>query len=231
MEFLFLLLTAFICFFVFIFVRKFWNRNGIFTLGICGAIGANVYNSITYPVLDFGLIFGVDSIIYTLFIFCLLTLIQDKHSNASTVLLYSTIGSILFNAIIEILATLSSQNTLDNSNLNNFIASLASAFATFVALILVIKLFKYFSNKNVNIYVNFSICILVASIINSLLYFGITTLVSQSFDLNTFWLMMAGSYIGKLLSTIFALIAWFICSIIDKKCSKNKTEFENNKKI
>ena len=68
---------------------------------------------------------------------------------------------------------------------------------------------------------------LIASFINSLIYFGAVEIIT-GFQEN-FWGQLGASYIGKLMSTAFSLLTYFICTKLPyKKIDENDNQIEKN---
>lgn len=72
MDFLYLVLTVFVIFGALILANHFWGKDALFVIGIGSAIGASVYNIEDYGIQIGNVIFGIDSIVYTVFVFILL---------------------------------------------------------------------------------------------------------------------------------------------------------------
>ena len=91
--------------------------------------------------------------------------------------------------------------------------------ATLVALLIALKLFEILENKKVNIFINIAIVILIASLINSTIYFGCVTIINGVYD--NFISMLIGSYIGKTMCLILSLITYLIISKYNYKKLNN----------
>ena len=225
MGFWLLIIVAFVCFGGLLLVRAVWGRNGVFVLGIGGVVGSNVYHIGDYPIIEGNFVWGIDSIIYTLFLVCVMVLAMDKHEKSAYVLMYSGIGSILFNAMLQFFASWGSSG-IETGVIYGLISNALSAFATFLAVYLVLKLPKILKTKHWNDYFIMILCIVLASIINSLIYYGGIALVEGGFDANFGWTLLS-SYLGKALALTFAIIMWAFSKLIDKKRNINNKEIED----
>ena len=67
-----LILFTVLMFIIFVIARKMFGKNALFVIGIGSVIGANLYNANDFPIAIGNLVFGIDSIIYTLFVFSIL---------------------------------------------------------------------------------------------------------------------------------------------------------------
>lgn len=226
MDFLFLVLTAVLVFVILIVSNRFWGKDALFVVGIGCAIGSNIYNVGDYGIVIGNLVFGIDSVIYTVFVFVVLLCLKNYDEKSVFTLLYSAMGSIMLSALLVFIASWASAGFASNL-IWGFVSYLISVIATFVALFTTIKLFKYFEGKNLNVYLNFLINVLIASFINSLIYFGAVAIIS-GFEEN-FLGQLGASYIGKLMSTAFSLLTYFICTKLPyKKIDENDNQIEKN---
>ena len=224
MDFLFLVLTAVLVFVILIVSNRFWGKDALFVVGIGCAIGSNIYNVGDYGIVIGNLVFGIDSVIYTVFVFVVLLCLKNYDEKSAFTLLYSAMGSIMLSALLVFIASWASAGFASNL-IWGFVSYLISVIATFAALFTTIKLFKYFEGKNLNVYLNFLINVLIASVINSLIYFGIVAIIT-GFQEN-FWGQLGASYIGKLMSTAFSLLTYFICTKLPyKKINENDNQIE-----
>lgn len=224
MDFLFLVLTAVLVFAILIVSNRFWGKDALFVVGIGCAIGSNIYNVGDYGIVIGNLVFGIDSVIYTVFVFVVLLCLKNYDEKSAFTLLYSAMGSIMLSALLVFIASWASAGFASNL-IWGFVSYLISVIATFAALFITIKLFKYFESKNLNVYLNFLINVLIASFINSLIYFGAVAIIS-GFEEN-FLGQLGASYIGKLMSTAFSLFTYFICTKLPyKKIDENDNQIE-----
>ena len=224
MDFLFLVLTAVLVFAILIVSNRFWGKDALFIVGIGCAIGSNIYNVGDYGIVIGNLVFGIDSVIYTVFIFVVLLCLKNYDEKSAFTLLYSAMGSIMLSALLVFIASWASAGFASNL-IWGFVSYLISVIATFAALFTTIKLFKYFEGKNLNVYLNFLINVLIASFINSLIYFGAVAIIS-GFEEN-FLGQLGASYLGKLMSTAFSLLTYFICTKLPyKKIDENDNQIE-----
>lgn len=224
MDFLFLVLTAVLVFVILIVSNRFWGKDALFVVGIGCAIGSNIYNVGDYGIVIGNLVFGIDSVIYTVFVFVVLLCLKNYDEKSAFTLLYSAMGSIMLSALLVFIASWASAGFASNL-IWGFVSYLISVIATFAALFITIKLFKYFESKNLNVYLNFLINVLIASFINSLIYFGAVAIIS-GFEEN-FLGQLGASYIGKLMSTAFSLLTYFICTKLPyKKINENDNQIE-----
>lgn len=217
MKILLLILLGVGLFAILSFLFKRFQKDIIYVLAIGSAINANIFSSTNYPIVTNDIVFGVDSVLYTLFVFCIFLVWLKFGKKDANSLLFSSVCSIIIGAVIELVSNLSS-NGFKNEFLNQFLLYLFSVVATFVAIKIMLLFLEKLKNKN-----KFVLCflsVLIASFIDSLIYFSLGAILSSlSGD---FVLLLAGSYIGKL----FAICLCLICLLIIEKLEKTKTQNE-----
>jgi len=233
-----LILVAVFCFAFTCFFRKWRDKDILILIAIGCAINANIFNSNTVPVEVGNLVFGIDSIIYTLFVFTVIIEARDYGIKDAKSMTTITIAAIMISATIEFFAywSFSGINTQILISLGLYVIS---AFGTFVAIWAMLWLFQTLKKKNVNRFVNIALCILIASIINSFIYFGGAFMIGAGTSSN-FVGALIGSYIGKIFCIFLALVVYFINTTfwipkgLEKKyCKKSKTQIQsaNNENI
>ena len=203
-------------------------KEAMFTIAIGAVIGSNIYNSINYPIDILGLNFGIDSIVYTIFMFCLLLMYIDYGKKDFKALLYTSLFSILFTAFLYFMGTFSQQG-YSLSLLLSTLSYINSIIGTFLGAFAMIKVYDFLKKKNCNIYINIFLCMIVASLINSLIYFVLTFIINHSI-IDSMLISLAGSYIGKLISSLLCLLIFFLHTFKSKK-TKEKIKQTNEENI
>lgn len=203
----FLILIAFLAFGFIAFIRKWHDYALLFTIAIGFAVNANIYNSFTNPVACGNIIFAIDSILYTGFMFTIMICAREYGVQKAKIITSSTIAAILVSAVIELLANISSFG-FDWSYVTKFSSYVFSAIGTFGGVWSMLWVYEKLDKKKVNVYVNFAICILIASVINSAIFYGFNVLTSGVTE-NFGWILL-GSYIGKVFSILLGLLVYFV---------------------
>jgi len=201
----FLILIAIIAFAFITFIRKWHDYAMLFSIAIGFAVNANIYNSVSNPVYFHNIIFAVDSILYTGFTFTVLICAKEYSVVKAKILTSSAIAAILISAMIEFFAEMSS-NGYDFELVKNLLSYFFSALGTFFGIWVMLYIFEKLDR--INIYIVFSICVLVSSIINSTIYYSYYLVVAD--DRSNIGYILLGSYIGKLLSIELGLISYYI---------------------
>ena len=192
-----------LCFLIVALAIRFFPKDATFTIAIGAVIGANIYSALAYPINIFGLTFGIDSIVYTLFLFCLLLMHESYGKKNMRVVLYTALFSIFFTAFLFFMGNLS-QGGFSSALMMNFLSYIFSIVATFCAAWVMIWLYDKFKTAGLNIYLNFLIVILLASLVNTMIYFGLSVLIT-GLVVENFVALMAGSYIGKFVASMCCL--------------------------
>ncbi|MFQ6749288.1 MAG: VUT family protein [Clostridia bacterium] len=200
---LFFSIFTILCFLIVGVAIRFFPKDATFTIAIGAVIGANIYTSLAYPISIGGITFGIDSIVYTLFLFCLLLMHESFGKKNMRVVLYTALFSIFFTAFLFFMGNLS-QGGYSNALMMNFLSYLFSIIATFCAAWVMIWLYDKFKLAGLNIYLNFLIVILLASLVNTMIYFGLSFLLT-SLVVENFLLVLVGSYIGKFVASMCCL--------------------------
>lgn len=198
---------AFIGFAFITLIRKWNDYSSLFTIAIGFAINANIFNASTAPMSWGPLVFSIDSILYTGFMFCVVICANEYGIRKAKILTLSTIAAILLSASIELFAKISTFG-YSTEYMSNFGAYFFSSIGTFLGVWLMLLIFEKLKTKNTNIYFNIALCILISSIVNSTIYYSYTLLISQAFE--NFAYMLIGSYIGKIICINLSLISFYI---------------------
>ncbi len=191
---------------------KKYRNTALYALAIGGVVNANFFHSGLYPIDCFGLPFGIDSILYTLFVFCVAyTLIKEDRKSAYLIA-FSGIIAIIFSALMQLFADILS-NGASIEALNTFLGFIISAFASVVAIVVIIEVLNRLKIK-INSYFLIIIGVLIATIINSGIYFPLSCLINGT-PANIFTLLLT-SFLGKLLTLGFSLLTFLLLNILDK---------------
>ena len=198
---------AFIAFAFITLVRKKHDYAMLFTIAIGFAINANIFNATTAPMLLGPIVFSIDSILFTGFMYAVIVCAHEYGIRNAKILTSSTIAAILLSAVIEFLAKTSTTG-FQSEYLTGFLGYFFSAVGTFAAVWLMLWVYKLLKSKKCNTYINFVVCIIISSIINSSIFYVFTRITTA--DPSNLPYMLAGSYLGKLFCIILCLVSFFI---------------------
>ena len=183
---------------------RLFPKDAAFTIAIGAVIGSNIYNCSAYPIEIGGLVFGIDSIVYTIFAFCLLFMHIFYGKKDMKVVLYTSMFSIFFTAFLFFMGNISQSGYTDGIMLN-FLSYLSSILATYLAVFAMVWVYEKLRGKNINIFLCIFVSLLVVSLVNSAVYFGLSV-ACGAFTPTNFLISLAGSYIGKLIASACCLV-------------------------
>lgn len=212
MSFLFLPFIAFILFGLLIIGYHFFKKDALFVFAIGCIIASNIYNIGTYPLQVGSFTFGVDSVLYTVFVFCILLAYIDFGKKDAMTITYTAMASTTLTAIINFIALWATSGVIGENITWSLISYIFSVIGTYIAIVIMIKCIEKLKNNYLKIFVG----ILVASIINSIVYFGLIALATLSIETN-FLGNLLGSYLGKFMTLLFTFIAYSIICTLKKK--------------
>ena len=125
--------------------KKYRNKS-LFALAIGGVVNANFFHAGSYPIEMFGLPFGIDSIIYTLFVYCVIVMYFYDGKKSANVLAFSSIIAIVFSALMQLASDLFAfGSSIDAWKV--FFTFMASVVASVVAIIVVLEVLDRIKNK------------------------------------------------------------------------------------
>lgn len=195
----------------------------LYALAIGGAVNANFFHAGNYPVECFGLPFGIDSIIYSLFAYCVVIILLKVNRKEAYILSFSSIIAIMFSACMQLVADLLTQGS-SVKVWQTFSTFTVSAITSLIAIWVMIEIVEILKNKNVNSYLLLIFGMLLATFINGLLYYPLATLIN-SVPENIIVLSLT-SLIGKFISSIFGLLAFYFMNKIECIIKKKNSNTE-----
>lgn len=191
---------------------KKYRTTTLYALSIGGVVNANFFHAGNYPINIFGLSFGIDSIIYTLFVFCIILMFFLNGKKDAYVLLVSSVVAIIFSALMQLVSSLLSTGS-STIVWTTFFGFMVSAFASLVAIWIMLIILDKLKNKNC--YFLTIIGILIATIINSGIYYPLSLLINGV--PNNIGALLLSSLIGKVFAMGLALVTMFLLNKLDSK--------------
>lgn len=198
---------------------KKYRSTALYALAIGGVVNANFFHAVNYPIDCFGLPFGIDSIIYTLFVYCVIVMFIQNGKKDAYLLAFSSIIAILFSALMELIANILS-NGFATEFLIPFLNFLISSIASLIAIYAMIELLHLLKGK-VNQYLLLLIGIIIATIIDTIIYYPLVTLINGT--PNNILILVLTSIIGKLIATLCAIFSLWLLNVYDKKHYNKRT--------
>ena len=213
MDFLFFLLFGVGVFSLSLIGHKKYHNTTLYALAIGGVVNANYFHSGNYPIDCFGLPFGIDSLIYTLFAFCVMVMLLRQDKKSAYLLAVSSIIAILFSALMELAAkALAGGDIVEAGTV--FELFLISAVASVIAVIAAVETVHRLREK-CNPYVCMAVGIGLITVINSTIYYTATAFLRDAGE--NIWMYIGTSFAGKAVALVYSLIALKILNLLQKK--------------
>lgn len=217
LKFILFLGFGFITFSLSLIGYKKYKATTLYALAIGGVVNANFFHAGAYPVTCFGLPFGIDSLIYTLFVFCVMVMLLHETKRDAYLLAVSSIVAILFSACMQLVADLLS---IGSSVFvwQRFAGFCISAFASIIAILVAVEIVSRMKAKH-NAYLCMAVGIIITILLNSGIYYPLSVLINVS--TGNVWLYLATSFLGKLIALGYSLLAFFYMQMQEKKKSSS----------
>lgn len=220
MNFIYFLIFSIIVFSLSLVCYEKFRNTTLYALAIGGIVNANFFHAGKYPIICFGLLFGLDSIIYSLFAYCVIIMFLKANKREAYILTVSSVIAIMFSAFMQLVAelyTIGSCYSVWKTFLNFFVSSAASLIAVWIMLEILNKL----KTKNTNEYVLLIVGMIVVSLINSAIYYTLATLINGTPE-NILSLLLT-SFIGKTIALLCSLGSLFLMNKIEKRINLKKS--------
>lgn len=214
----YLLIVALVVAIAFLVGYYFFRKDALYVLGIGAAVSANVYNVGTYGVMAGGIVWGVDAIIYTLFAFCIIVACKDYGKKTAMAITYSSMAGIMLTAFFDFMAKWMAFGFAEDL-IWGFLSFTFSTIATFVAIFVAVILFEKLRDK-VQCWLNMGLNILIISVINTFIYFGLMALIGGLGS--NFGITLLGSYIVKFVTLIFFVEIYYLTNYLIVKKERKK---------
>lgn len=208
MKLLVLALIALGMFLCITFLRKWFDKFILIAFAIGCAVNANLFNSLTRPVEGLGLYFGIDAILYTIFLYAILVAYFKYGRDYAKDIALSSIVAIIISAFIEFFAN-GTAGGFTTGLLKSLSLYFISSIGSIVGIILMIIYVKKMEEMHVSKYISLPVAIIIGCIVNSTIYFlGYNVLYGNS--ITDFVKYLVGSYLGRLFSIAISILCFFI---------------------
>jgi len=209
MNFVILVLFAVGFFALLTFLRQWHDIFFLMAVSIGCGVNSCVFTSYSNPVVLGQIYFGMDSILFMLFAYCLIATLRDYGLPQFKSMASATIVAILISGLIEFFTLASSEGTFSNETLLRYAGFVLSALGSTLGCYLMFLIFKKLQEKKFNLYLTFVLCITVLCCVNYVFVYGGMSLLSPSrFD--NFWWHFLGDVIGKAFCLILGCISYYI---------------------
>lgn len=199
----------------------------LYALAIGGIVNANFFHAGNFPIYCFSLPFGIDSIIYSLFAFCVAVMLIKTNKKEAYILSFSSVIAIMFSALMQLIAELLSKG-VSTAMWLDFASFSISAVASVISIAVMLEIVDRMKKKNINQYVLLVVGMILITFINSIIYYPIVTLINGT-PANILPMLLA-SVLGKLLSVGLGALTLLLMNKIEKviEIKKGKKIEEQN---
>ena len=213
MNFVFFVIFSLAVFLASLICYKKYRSTTLYALAIGGVVNANFFHAGNYPINCFNLPFGIDSIIYTLFVFCVVVMFIKDGKKQAYLLAFSSIIAIMFSATMQLISDLLSFGSSADV-WTTFLTFCISSIASVISIVVMIEILNKLKPKT-NSYVLLIVGIAVVAILDTIIYYPLATLINGVPE-NIFILLLT-SILGKLIALGCGMLSLFFMNIIEKK--------------
>ncbi|MBQ3547661.1 MAG: hypothetical protein IJA44_04220 [Clostridia bacterium] len=198
---------------------KNYRSTTLYALAIGGVVNANFFHASAYPINCFGLPFGIDSIIYTLFAFCTLVMLLKENKKSAYLLAFSSIIAILFSAAMQLFADLFSQGNSKTAWMT-FISFCISIVASIVAVLGTVEVVDRLKTR-LNQYLCMAVGIIIIMLLNSGIYYPLSIIVNGVTD--NIGELLITSFVGRLIAVLYSILMLYFMNLIEKSIANKKS--------
>lgn len=199
------------------FLRK-WNDSFViiaFSIGFL--VNSNLFTPFTstnYGI-DVGpMIFSIDSVLYTLFLYCICIKALHYQLKDVKLVIYSSIVAIIISAFIEFFANLTLPQTVPLELAKRLAEYIFSAIGSLLACWYMVWCIRAMKKKNISNFLILPAAMIGGAIINSTVYYCLTAILYSNFGSNKgieyFTKTLYGSWTAKIIASLFSLLCYFI---------------------
>lgn len=211
MGFALLVLFMFLAFGLTTLFRRWIDIPTLLAVAIGCAVNANIFYPLTAPVPLGSLVFSIECVLYTLFMYTIVVRILDYGYKAAKTMTFTSIAAILISAFIELIAIFS-RDGFNVDSIKSFSRYLFSSFGTIVGVWVMIFITIKCRLKNISNYLIIPFAIVASSIIHAIVFYGGIALVEQRMDLYTL-----NAFFGTLIGKAVCIGLGVFCYFINKK--------------
>ena len=208
MSFALLIIFMFVAFGLTTLCRRWIDIPALLAVAIGCAVNANIFNPITAPIHLDPLVFSIEIVLYTLFMYTLVVRILDYGYNDAKRMTLTSVAAIIISAFIELVALLI-RDGFYVETFKSFSYYLFSSLGTIFGAWVMVWITKKCREKNLTPYLIIPLAIIASSIIHAIFYYGGIALVE--WDIRVYTIYMAlGTMIGKAVCILLSIFCYFI---------------------
>ena len=188
--------------------RRWIDIPTLIAVAIGCAVNANIFTPLNSGVEVGPLVFSIEAVLYTLFMYTIVVRILDYGYSEAKRMTFTSVAAIIISAIIELIAALSTNGaSVETFRLFSYyiFSSIGTIAGVWVAIAIVIALRK----KNVSCYVIIPLAIAVSTVIHAVFYYGGYSLINWNFTAYTLN-MFLGTVIGKAVCVGLSVVCYLI---------------------
>ena len=208
MGFALLVIFMFVAFGLTTLFRRWIDIPTLIAVAIGCAVNANIFNPLTAPVPLGSLVFSIEIVLYTLFMYTIVIRILDYGYKAAKTMTFTSIAAIIISAFIELVANLAS-NGFTAESFKLFSYYLFSSIGTIIGVWVMIWITIKCREKNISCYLIIPFAIIASSLIHAIFFYGGISLVEWKFDMYQLNAIIA-TLIGKAVCIALSVLCYFI---------------------
>ena len=208
MGFALLVIFMFVSFGLTTLFRRWIDIPTLLAVAIGAAVNANIFNPLTAPIPLGSLVFSIEIVLYTLFMYTIVVRILDYGYKDAKRMTFTSVAAIIISAIIELVANLATYG-FTGEFFKQFSYYLFSSIGTIVGVWIMVLITIKCREKSISSYLIIPLAIIPASLIHAVFFYGGISLVEWKFDLYQLNVIIA-TLIGKAVCIALAVLCYFI---------------------
>ena len=208
MSFALLIIFMFVAYGLTTLFRRWIDIPTLLAVAIGCAVNANIFNPLTAPIPVGDLVFSIEIVLYTLFMYTLIIRILDYGYKDAKRMTFTSVAAIIISAFIELVAVLMRDGFSDVA-FKAFSYYLFSSVGTILGAWLMVWITIMCRKKNITPYLIIPFAIIASSIVHAIIYYGGIALVEWKFDIYTVQAIL-GTTIGKSVCILLSILCYFI---------------------
>ena len=208
MQFALLIIFMFVAFGLTTLCRRWIDIPTLLAVAIGCAVNANIFTPLDSGVTVGSLVFCIESILYTLFMYTIVIRILDYGYQDAKRMTFTSLAAIIISAIIELVAVLSKDGA-NAETFKKFSYYVFSALGTIAGVWLMVFITIQCRKKNISSYLIIPFAITASCLVHALFYYGGYSLVQWRLGDYTLY-MFLGTVIGKGVCILLSILCYFI---------------------
>lgn len=215
----YILLMTVLCSMMLYFGYLKFKTDALSALAVGGAVSSNLYNAVDYGIKMGEIYFGIDAVIYTFFLACVVISLFEFGKKQAFNLMYNSINAIMFSAVVAFVVALA-QEGWNSEMLTKLLSYTINSASTALTTFCIWWVYKPLKEKVSNKYLLCGILITFGSIINTFSYFSVMAVLATSYISPHFWSSLLGAYITKLICVAVACLTYYLLAKSKTRTSK-----------